>query len=87
MDSTDTTKTLFNVNSKDFLGFLDEAWMAPNKIAPNPKVIYAHYIDMGSKVIGTSNETVIKMVVNPKTGEVIIAYPVMKAELTALLGN
>ena len=82
-DPSKVAHTVFNTTKSELLGLLDEAWIAANKVAPDPKDTFAFYTDMG-RVIGTNGETVVKLVVNPATNEIVTAYPVLKSVLDAL---
>jgi hypothetical protein len=64
--------TLFNVQRNELLGLLDEAWSMRG--APLPNDPGAYVIPMG-RVIGTTGETSIRIIVRPGTSQVITAYP------------
>lgn len=53
---------------------MDEAWQ--KKGAPLPNDPGAYVVPMG-RIVGTNGETAIKIVVKPRTSEVITAYPVI----------
>ncbi|MFN3809115.1 MAG: filamentous hemagglutinin N-terminal domain-containing protein [Roseateles asaccharophilus] len=68
-----TTHTVFNVDRKEILGLVDEAWLAKGNPLPNDPGAYV--VPMG-RVIGTAGETNIKIIVRPGTSKIITAYPV-----------
>ena len=66
------THTVFNAQGNDALALVDEAWSL--KGAPEVGDPGAYIIPMG-RVVGTTGETSIKVVVKPGTNEIITAYP------------
>ncbi|XQA72256.1 VENN motif pre-toxin domain-containing protein [Xanthomonas sacchari] len=68
-----TTHSVFNVDRKQVLGLIDQAWLT--KGSPVPGDPGAYIVPMG-RVVGTSGEQNIKIIVRPGTNKVITAYPV-----------
>jgi LysM repeat protein len=64
--------TMFNVERNQVLGLIDEAWAI--RVAPLPSDPGAFVVPMG-RVIGTSGETSIKIIVRPGTSKIVTAYP------------
>ena len=71
------THTVFNCQKNEVLSLVDEAWTATEKVllerAPNGYDIYS--VDM-NRVIGTQNETIIKIITKSGSSEIVTAYPV-----------
>lgn len=67
-----TTHSVFNVDRKEVLGLVDEAWLARSKPLPNDPGAYV--VPMG-RTVGTAGETNIKIIVRPGTTKIITAYP------------
>jgi hypothetical protein len=70
--------TIFSVPKKELLPLLDEAWLRTGQglnmgIPQNKYTVYE--IPMG-RVIGTNNETTVRLVVKSNTSEVVTAYPI-----------
>jgi len=66
--------TVFNVARDEILPLVDEAWsMRGNPLVNDPG---AYIIPMG-RVVGTSGESAVKIIVRPGTSEIITAYPVI----------
>ena len=69
---TKTTHSVFNVDRKEILGLVDEAWHAKgNPLLSDPG---AYVVPMG-RAVGTAGETNIKIIVRPGTNKIITAYP------------
>ena len=68
-----TTHSVFSMDRKEILGAVDEAWL--KKGSPVVGDPGAYVVPMG-RVIGTSGETSIKIIVRPGTSKVITAYPI-----------
>ncbi|MDM3888416.1 hypothetical protein QSV36_22835 [Pseudomonas sp. BCRC 81390] len=68
-----TTHSVFNVDRKEVLGLVDQAWL--KKGAPVSGDPGAYIVPMG-RAIGKSGETSIKIIVRPGTNKIIIVYPV-----------
>ncbi|YCH22787.1 hemagglutinin repeat-containing protein [Pseudomonas sp. D1-3] len=68
-----TTHSVFNVDRKEILGLIDQAWL--KKGSPVSGDPGAYVVPMG-RVIGTSGETSIRIIVRPGTNQIITAYPV-----------
>lgn len=72
-NSTKTTHSVFSADRKGILGVVDEAWINKrSSVAGDPG---AYIVPMG-RVVGTSGETSIKIIVRPRTNKIITAYPV-----------
>lgn len=68
-----TTRSVFNMDRKEILGAVDEAWLKKgSSVVDDPG---AYVVPIG-RAIGTSGETSIKIIVRPRTNQVITAYPV-----------
>ncbi|MFC7519088.1 RHS repeat-associated core domain-containing protein, partial [Herbaspirillum sp. GCM10030257] len=68
-----TTHSVFNVERKEILGLVDEAWSTKGKpLANDPG---AYIVPMG-RVIGTAGERNLKIIVRPGTNQIITAYAV-----------
>ncbi|SNT06757.1 hypothetical protein SAMN06265795_1133 [Noviherbaspirillum humi] len=70
---TKTTHIVFNVDRKEVLGLVDEAWLARGSPLPNDPGAYV--VPMG-RAVGTAGETNIKIIVRPGTNKIITAYPI-----------
>jgi hypothetical protein len=70
-----TTHSVFNVERKEVLGLIDEAWLKKGKPLPNDSGAYV--VSMG-RTIGTAGENSIKIIVRPGTNKIITAYPVQQ---------
>jgi len=67
------THTVFNVDRREVLGLVDDAWLAKGNPLPNDPGAYV--VQMG-RVIGTAGETSIKIIIRPGTNKIITAYPI-----------
>jgi hypothetical protein len=68
-----TTHSVFNVERKEVLGLIDEAWLKKGNPLPNDPGAYV--VPMG-RIIGTGGENGIKIIVRPGTNKIITAYPI-----------
>ncbi|WP_189569360.1 RHS repeat-associated core domain-containing protein, partial [Pseudoduganella plicata] len=68
-----TNHSVFNVDRREVLGLVDEAWRTRTNPLPNDPGAYV--IPMG-RAIGTAGESSIKIIVRPGTNKVITAYPI-----------
>jgi hypothetical protein len=68
-----TTHSVFNVERKEVLGLIDEAWLKKGNPLPNDPGAYV--VPMG-RIIGTTGENGIKIIVRPGTNKIITAYPI-----------
>lgn len=66
-----TTHSVFNVERKEVLGLIDEAWLKKGNPLPNDPGAYV--VPMG-RIIGTGGENGIKIIVRPGTNKIITAY-------------
>lgn len=66
--------SVFSISRSELLRLLDEAWRLKTTAHPTDSVRFE--MEMG-RVIGTSGETKIRLVVNPNTLEVITAHPIL----------
>lgn len=73
LNPTKTTHSVFSADRKGILGVVDEAWLSKRSSVDGDPGAYV--VPMG-RVIGTSGETNIKIIVRPKTNKIITAYPV-----------
>ncbi|MFL0810700.1 MAG: FG-GAP-like repeat-containing protein [Agarilytica sp.] len=64
--------TVFNVERKNVLSLIDEAWLKKGASVPGDPGAFV--VPMG-RVIGSNGETSIKIIVNKNSSEVITAYP------------
>ncbi|WP_218048812.1 DUF637 domain-containing protein [Curvivirga aplysinae] len=64
--------TVFNAKGDDALALVDEAWSKRGASLPNDS--NAFLVNMG-RAVGTAGETSIRVVVDPKTNNIITAYP------------
>ncbi|WVK92790.1 hypothetical protein SA496_24250 [Pseudomonas sp. JS3066] len=68
-----TTHSVFNVDRKEVLGLIDQAWLKKGgSVSGDPG---AYIVPMG-RAIGTAGETSIKIILRPGTNKIITAYPV-----------
>jgi hypothetical protein len=67
-----TMHSVFNVDRKQVLGLVDEAWIARSNPLPNDPGAYV--VPMG-RIVGTAGETNIKIIMRPGTTKIITAYP------------
>lgn len=65
--------TVFNVDRKEVLGLVDDAWLAKGNPLPNDPGAYV--VPMG-RVVGTAGEVSIKIIVRPGINKIITAYPI-----------
>ncbi len=72
-DPNKMTHTVFKIPKDKIIELVDEAWAKKGAaLASDPG---AYIVNMG-KVIGTKAETAIKIIVKPRTNEIITAYPI-----------
>lgn len=76
-DPSKPLHTVFNVGKDKVLGLVDEAWAMKGSVTPilqkNGNQVFD--IPMG-KVIGTSGETTIRIVVENGTSKIVTSFPV-----------
>jgi|GEM_PF-1707235 len=68
-----TTHTMFTVTNEELFALIDEAWL--KRGLPLPDDLGVYIVDMG-KIIGTAEETAIRIVTRPGTSTLLTAYPV-----------
>ena len=73
-DPSKPLHTVYNVDKSNVIGLVDEAWTKRGNgiMQGNGNVFYD--IDMG-RVIGTNNESVIRIITRGYTNEIITAFP------------
>ena len=67
-----TTHSVFNVDRKEVLGLVDEAWLAKGNPLLNDPGTYI--VPMG-RTVGTAGESNVKIIVRPGTNKIITAFP------------
>ena len=72
LNPSKTTHSVFNVDRKEVLRLIDEAWLAKGNPLPNDQGTYI--VPMG-RTVGTAGESSIKIIVRPGTNKIITAFP------------